>query len=216
MFDISGYAQGSVTAVTGRSGSGKTTLALHFVARASAQEKALFFGFYESPELLVRMGEVLGLALAPQVAAGDLRFVVKPFGENLLDALAAELLEEVARTGARRVVIDGVGGFTATPAYAERGGAFVATLTNELRRLGATTFLVVEENDRSGTRDVDTSAMSALGDALLQLTVKEEDVVRRFLSIRKTRLCRSDLRQRELVLTDTGVAVRDRSAAAAS
>ena len=215
MFDISGYAQGSVTTITGRSGSGKTTLALHFVARANAQDKAIYFGFYESPELLVRMGEVLGLPLAPQVASGDLRFIVKSFGENLLDGLAAELLAEVARTGAKRVVIDGVGGFTATPAYAERGGAFVATLANELRRLGVTTFIIVEENDRTGTRDVDTSVLSAMGDALLQLTVKEEDEVRRFISIRKTRLCRSDLRQRELVLTDTGVAVRDRSAVVA-
>jgi hypothetical protein len=34
--------------------------------------------------------------------------------------------------------------------------------------------------------------------------------------VRKTRLCRSDLRQRELVLTETGVAVSDRTLAPGS
>lgn len=211
MFDIDGYAQASVTAVTGRSGSGKTTLGLHFASLASAQEPTLYFGFYESQELLVRMGEVLGVDLAGPLAAGHLHFRIKPFGENVLDALAAELLGEVERIGAKRVVVDGVGGFTATPAYAERGGPFFATLMNELRRLGATTLLTIEESDTTGVRNVDTSAMSALADALVRLGVQEEGAIRRFLAIRKSRLSRCDLRQRELVLTDSGVAVADRA-----
>ena len=207
MYDIGGYAQGGVTAVSGPSGSGKTTLALHYLSQASAQDKALFFGFYESPELLVRMGDLLGLPLRERAAAGEVRFLVQPFGENMLDALAAQLLSEVRRSGAHRVVIDGLGGFTATVGYAERGGAFIAALVDELRRLGATTLVTVEEGDASGTRTIDTATMSALADALVQLSVRNEESVRRFLALRKARVSRCDLRVRELVLTPAGVAV---------
>lgn len=209
MFEIGGYAQGGVVALSGPSGAGKTALALHFVARAGAREKALFLGFYESPELLVRMGDNLGIDLGSRVSAGHLRFLVVPFGENMLDGVAARLLAEVAAGGARRVVIDGIGGFAAMPAYAERGGAFVAALAAALRRLGATTLVTLEESDSTGARIVDTSSLSALADALLQLSVRQEDAVRRFLAIRKARVSRCDLRVREVVLTPAGLAVAD-------
>ncbi|QJW83953.1 hypothetical protein HK414_08250 [Ramlibacter terrae] len=58
MFDIGGYARGSVTVVTGPSGSGKTSFGLHFLAAAAADESALYVSFYESPELLARTMQV--------------------------------------------------------------------------------------------------------------------------------------------------------------
>ena len=61
MFDIGGYARGSVTALCGPSGSGKTTLALHFAAQAGPQARTLFFGFYESPEFLARIAALQGI-----------------------------------------------------------------------------------------------------------------------------------------------------------
>jgi circadian clock protein KaiC len=205
MFDIGGYAQGSVTALSGPSGSGKTTLALHYLAAASAQEKAIFFGFYEAPELLLRMGDVLGIPLRRQVEAGHVRFVVWRFGENLLDGIAHEILDQVRRTNARRVVIDGVGGFFQAPAYKERGGSFLSALLNELRQLGATSLVTIEEGDSSGSRAVDTPTMSAICDTLLCLVLQRDDAWRRYAAIRKARVSRCDLRVREMVLTANGV-----------
>jgi circadian clock protein KaiC len=207
LFDIGGYAQGGVTAVSGPSGSGKTTLALHFASRASAQDKAIFLGFYESPELLVRMGDLMGLSLRGLVDAGHLVFLGKPYGENLLDAIAAELLAAVRRTQATRVVIDGLGGLAAATSYGERSGAFVAALCDELRRLGVTTLVTVEEGDATGSRPIEVATMSAMADALLQLKVRVGEAVRRFLAIRKVRVSRCDLRIRELLLTDAGLEV---------
>jgi circadian clock protein KaiC len=207
MFDIGGYAQGGIVALSGPSGSGKTTLALHFVAAASAREPALFFGFYESPELLLRVGDVLGIAVRQQADAGHLRILSPAFGENLLDGLASQLLTEVARTGAKRVVLDGIGGFAAAPAFEERGGSFVAALARELRRLGATTLVTIEEGDATRARVTDTPTLSALSDTLLELSVRREGSVRRYAAIRKARVSRCDLRVRELVLSATGVEV---------
>lgn len=209
MFEIGGIPKGGVMALSGPSGSGKTTTALHFAAAASVQEPALVFSFYEAPELLLRMGDLLGIPLRARAEAGHVHFIGKAFGENLLDALAAQLLEEVKRIGARRVVIDGMGGFLAATTYAERGGVFVATLVNELRRAGATTVITVEENELQGTRTVDTPTLSALADAMIQLALRHEGVLRRFAWIRKARVSRYDLRVRELVLTPTGLQVTE-------
>jgi circadian clock protein KaiC len=202
MFDIGGYGKGSITAIAGPSGAGKTALALHFVAQATPARKALFFSFYESPPLLLRTMDLLGV---PRPDPAAVEFMWQPFGENILDRMASQLLEGVEATGASRVVIDGLGGFMAAPAFSERGGPFLAALTNALRRLGATTLITVEESEASGTRVVDTPTMSALGDATLQISVRTEGSIRRFVAVRKVRMSRCDLRVRELVLTPTGI-----------
>jgi circadian clock protein KaiC len=214
MWDIGGYARGGVTAVSGPSGSGKTTLALHYLAQASAREKGLFFGFYESPEMLARMAQVAGVGQRGGMHS-HVEYLWQPFGENVLDALAAQLLDRVRQSRSARVVIDSAGGFMAAPAFAERGGPFFAALMNELRRLGATTLVTVEEDESAGDRLLGTPTMSALADSLVQLTVRNEGRVRRFAAIRKSRVARCDLRVRELVLTPSGLDFADEEQASA-
>ena len=82
--------------------------------------------------------------------------------------------------------------------------AFPAS-TNALRERGVTTRVTVEEQDASGIRLLDTPTMSALADTVVDLELRHEGAVRRFASIRKSRLSRCDLRLRELVLTDAGL-----------
>jgi circadian clock protein KaiC len=205
MVDVGGYPKGGVTILSGPSGSGKTTLGLHYIAQATRDEPGVYFGFYEAPALLRRMVDVLGIVPRAPLDAGQLHFLWQPFGENGLDALAARVLAEVQRTGAKRVVLDGIGGFMAATGFAERGGSFIASLLNELRRLGATTLATVEENDINRGRAIDTPTMSATCDMLLELSVRMEGRVRRYLAIRKSRVSRCDLHVREMVLTPAGV-----------
>lgn len=206
LFAIGGYAQGSVTAVSGPSGSGKTTLGLHFLAASQRGERGLFFSFYEPPEFLRTMAKVQGIDPRGVLASDAVEYQWQSFGENMLDEMAARLLERVAAIGATRVVIDGVGGFTAAPAYQDRGGPFLATLLNELRRSGATTLLTVEEQENR-TRELDTPTMSAVADTILELRVLRETAIRRFVCVRKSRISRTDLHLRELVLGEQGLAV---------
>ncbi|TFZ00788.1 hypothetical protein EZ313_20300 [Ramlibacter henchirensis] len=207
MFDIGGYAKGSVTALSGASGSGKTTLALHFLAPATPAEKALFVGFYESPQMLRRIAGMLGVRLPAD--ASTLDFMWHTLGENMLDEVAANILERVARNRPARLVIDGVGGLMVAPAFQHRGGSFLAALTNELRALGTTTLVTVEQDDAKRALVLDSATMSALADTVLDMRLKMEPSVRRFISIRKSRVSRCELHERELVLTESGLAVAE-------
>lgn len=196
-----GLRRGTMTAITGYTGTGKTTFALHFAARATPAEPCLWFSFYESPEFLVDIAAALGLDLGALRRSGALHFLWQPFGENLLDELAYRLIDTVAAAGARRVVIDGIGGFIAEPAFAERGGAFLASLANALRRLGATTWLLVEETraDRP-TEPVSTPTMSAICDNMIRLCHRHDGRMRHFLTVDKARGARADDRLRRLRL----------------
>lgn len=208
MTALQGVREGSVTVLSGAAGSGKTALALHFAAQASAASPAVFYGFYESPEFLVDIGRSFGLDLAARQAGGALEFVWRPCGENLLDDLAYHLLERVRQTGARQLVIDGIGGFLTAPGYAERCGSFLASLANELRRMSVTTFLTFEQEDPTAPPSlVPSPSMSALADNLIQLHLRQEGQTRRFLSIRKMRAARYDQRTREVLLTASGLQI---------
>lgn len=205
MFDIGGYPRGGITALSGSSGAGKTSLALHFLAHATAAEKGLFFGFYETPELLRRTAQMQGIADGGAFASGAVEFVWFPFGEHVLDGLAYRLLEQVERTRPARVVIDGMGGLMATPAFAERGGPFLASLASELRRLGTTTIVTVEQHDATRALVLDSASMSALADTVIDIELRQAEAVRRFVTIRKSRISRHDKRRRELTLTPAGL-----------
>lgn len=134
-----------------------------------------------------------------------MEFLWQAYGENVLDRLGSDLLERVRATKATRVVVDGAGGFMAAPAFSERGGPFLAALANELRRLGATTVITLEESEAGGRSLIDTPTLSALADTSLQLAMRTGGSLQRYLSIRKSRVSRCDLRLRELVLTSKGL-----------
>jgi circadian clock protein KaiC len=201
-----GLQMGTVTAVSGYAGAGKTLLGLHFAAQASAEEPALIFSFFESPEFLCQIGATFGHDLAGLRAKGLLHFVWQPLGEQLLDELAYRLLEAVRVTGAKRVVIDGLGGLMVTPTFPERDGSFLSSLANELRRSGATTLITLEETEIGHiSPEVTTRTLSALSDNVVYLRVPRGPVARRLVSIGKVRNTRHDPLTREIMLGERGL-----------
>lgn len=211
MIELGGLPEGSVTAICGYSGSGKTTLALHFVACASREEPALYFGFYESPEFLVQIAARFGKDLQRLVDAGVLHFEWQVFGEHMLDELAWRLLDAIKRTGAKRVVVDGIGGFVVTAAFEERDGSFLGSFANALRLSGATSLVTLEQRALGGdTMPLSTPTMSALADNVIHTAVGTHSAVERKVWIGKLRSSGHDQSVRAATLTPSGLQLSGR------
>jgi circadian clock protein KaiC len=184
-----GFPAATTTLLVGPSGAGKTTVGLHFLAAGSAQEPGLLFGFYETPPRLRRKARILGIDIDGPIQAGQMELLWQAPTERLLDELGHRLVDAVRRMGAKRVVVDGIGGFTSGAADPERLQAFFAALANELRALGATTMFTVETPQLFGPEvAVPMPGVSALAENMLLLRLVEaEGRFRRLMGILKVR-----------------------------
>jgi circadian clock protein KaiC len=217
MIDVGGYPSGSVTVAAGYAGSGKTTLGLHFLGRADTNEPALLFGFYESQEMLSAIAANFNISFGALCQSGALEVVWQPYGADLLDELGYRLLQAVEQRGAKRVFVDGLGGFIASPWFEQRGPKYFSALANELRRLGATTLMSLDSEDSLGQRiPLPSHGISALADNVLRLHIDErQGALQRFVSIGKVRGSRYDVGIRRVELLPSGLRLVPSEAVAA-
>ncbi|ONG50087.1 serine/threonine protein kinase [Pseudoroseomonas deserti] len=202
-----GLQQGSITLVIGPSGSGKTTLGLHFAAQATPEEPALIFGFYETEPRIRRKGGALGLPLAAKLDSGALHMAWQPTTERMLDPLGYRLLDEVKRSGARRVLIDSLGGMARASTNPQRHVEFFTALLQELRMMGVTAMATWEIRDLfDASAQAPALELSSLFDNLLVLRFTEvRSELRRVLSVVKVRDWPYEASLRELMITPTGL-----------
>jgi circadian clock protein KaiC len=212
-----GLPEGSVTLVAGPTGSGKTTLGLHFLAQASAQEPALHFGFFETEDRLRRKASSQGIML-PDGGSGALTVRWRPLGENLLDRLAHELIDEVRGRNVKRLFLDGFGGFERAAVHHQRLIEFFAILMNQLRALRVTTVATWELREIAGLNiHAPTGELSALLDNLIVLRQFEENhELERSFSIQKMRESAFDAGAHRLEFSASGLVIGDRLSASAS
>ncbi len=178
----------SATVVVGSTGTGKTTLGLHFLSPCTPQEPGLLFGFFEAPHRLRAKARAFGFDFEALEASGALKLMWHSQGEHVLDELAHRLLGEVAASGARRVVIDGLAGFFESSVYPERTTRFFSCLANELRRMGATVLMTLETSEVVGSAVPLSFGVSGFVDNLLFLRFAESGGrVKRLLTITKLR-----------------------------
>ena len=205
-----GLPAATSTLVVGPSGAGKTALGLHFLAACSAEEPGLMFGFYETPPRLRAKARALGLGLEQHLQAGRLELLWQAPTERQLDALGHRLIEAVGRTGARRVVVDGVGGFEEGTAEPERLRRFFAALANELRARGATTLFTVELPRLFGSEVIlPLVGVSAVAENMLLLRLVERDgALRRMLGVLKVRDSDFDHRLMSFAIEPGGIALQ--------
>ena len=114
MLSGKGFFRGSSILLSGTAGTGKSSLAMTFLQAACERgEKALYFGFEESTEQIIRNLASIGLNLRPWVEKGLLHFqTIRPSSLGLEAHLAA-IHEEIKRVDPRVVVMDPVTNFLA-------------------------------------------------------------------------------------------------------
>jgi circadian clock protein KaiC len=201
----------SVTVVLGPSGSGKTTAALQFLTGGPADEPAMLFGFHENPMALRIKADSLKL---PLKARGDkITLLWRPQTEAVLDEVAIELLSSIKQHGIRRLVIDGIEGFSKLTDEKTRIGSFLSALCNELRALGVTT-LATAETDHAGMtpgqplKGVNQTGLSAVAENIIALhlaALRSEN--HRLMTILKSRDRRTDMHMRRFEILDGGISL---------
>src|SRR3989441_1704210 len=113
----------TTTMLAGSMGIGKTVFSLQFALDGARKgEKTLFVGFVEEPGVLVARAHRIGLDVRPFIASGALQLLYQPPTEMEADSLVDHILAEIARLGARRLVIDGLGALELSVANADRRG----------------------------------------------------------------------------------------------
>jgi RecA-superfamily ATPases implicated in signal transduction len=199
----------SVTLLFGPSGAGKTAIGLSFLAKASKDEPALYFGFYETPARLRAKARALGVDIEQHLDAGDLEIVWKPMTENLLDKLGHQLLQAVGRRNVKRLFIDGLGGLQRSAVHQPRMTEFFSALTNELRALGVTTIATWELRDLFGpTLTAPGSELSSLIDNLIMLRhIEAESRYTKALSVLKVRDSSFDPAIHEVSFGNSGIRI---------
>jgi circadian clock protein KaiC len=203
----------SVTVVLGPSGSGKTTAGLQFLTGGPLEEPAMHFGFHENPRALAIKARSLKL---PLDARGDkISMLWRPQTEAILDEVATELLNAIKARGVRRLVIDGIEGFSKLTDEKSRVGSFLSALCNELRALGVTT-LATAETDHAGItpgqplKGVNQTGLSAVAENIIALhlaALRSEN--HRLMTILKSRDRRTDMRMRRFEIAEGGITLDD-------
>lgn len=207
-----GLREGSTTLLVGSSGSGKTVLGMQFLAAGLAGgDTALHFGFFEDPDDFADKGERFGWGFRAAVDEQRLVSVWQPASEHVLDVLAYRLLDAVERTGARRLLIDGLVGFKEA-AYRERLSGLFASLTDELAARSVTT-VITEETRELFVRNIEipTTGVSAVFHNIIFLRhVESGSELRRLLTVMKTRDSRHDRGLYQVDIADRGLTIGER------
>jgi circadian clock protein KaiC len=204
-----GLVARGATAILGVPGSGKTLLALKFLEQGLAGgERALFFGFNESPDRLLKKAAAIGIDMQPWADKGALQFLWQPPLEYALDELAWRLLKSVEERRPKRVVIDGMKGFLNAASERTSLSMFLTALTGRLRALDVDALVTEELPFLGGGRQEPPDLVAPIIENVLMVRhVELRGVTRRFISVLKVRESGYDNAVKELVITDGGIRV---------
>jgi circadian clock protein KaiC len=199
----------SVTVVLGPSGSGKTTAGLQFLCGGAVDEPAMLFGFHENPMALQIKARTLKLPL--DARSEKISLLWRPQTEAILDEVATELLSAIRARGVRRLVIDGIEGFSKLTDEKARVGSFLSALCNELRALGVTT-LATAETDHAGITPgqplagVNQTGLSAVAENIIALHLAAlRSETHRLMTVLKSRDRRTEMRMRRFEIVEGGI-----------
>ena len=202
-----GYAPGSSTLVAGPSGVGKTLMGLHFIFHGTeAGERGVVATLQENPMQLQRIAGGFGWSL------DDERVTVMYRSPNdvYIDEWVYELLDVVERTGATRVLIDGLSDLQYAAPDLVRFREFIYSLTQRLSRRGVSPIMTSEIPDLFHVSRVAEYGISHLSDNVILLQYQRAPSrLRRTVTVLKSRASGHDPEIREFDITADGLVLGD-------
>ncbi|MBO0731180.1 MAG: hypothetical protein J2P57_18130 [Acidimicrobiaceae bacterium] len=200
-----GYWPGSTTMVAGPAGIGKTLMGLHFVyAGGHRDEPGVFVTLQENRNQLARIIDRFGWSIdSPQVKIVDRSPV-----DIYIDELVYEVLQIIADTGARRVVIDSLNDLGTTASDATRFREFIYSLVQRCSHLGVSLMFSYEIVDLFRVSRISEHAISRIADNVILLQyVQDGPKLKRALTVIKSRGSSNGGTTREFHISPQGIAL---------
>ena len=198
-----GYWPGASTLCAGPSGSGKTLMGLHFIYNgARAGEPGVIATLQENPVQLERILGGFGWGLGEPAVELMYRSPVDVY----IDEWVYELLDTVERVGARRVLIDSLSDLQFAAPDPIRFREYIYSLSQRLSRQGVSLFMTSELPDLFRATRLSEFGVSHLSDNVVLLQyVRDGTIVRRALTVLKTRASNHQPEIHEFTITPDGI-----------
>ncbi len=200
-----GYWPGASTLIAGPSGSGKTLLGLHFIFNGARQgEPGIIATLQENGTQLERVAGGFGWS----VTEPNVEVMYRSPVDIHIDEWAYDLLQAVKRVRARRVLIDSISDLRAAAPDATRFREFCYSLVQRFARQGVSILMTFEIADLFRTERLSDDAVSPISDNVVLLSyLRDEDLIKRTISVIKTRASQHDPAIRRFRIGPDGIAL---------
>lgn len=208
-----GIPAGDSLLLAGPSGSGKTTLAAQFIVEGiKRNEPGIIVAFEEHPQDYVKHTTKLGLDMEKTIKQNKLGVMYLRPLDLSVDETLFELEQEVARIGAKRVVIDSLSGFEialASP-YRDDFRESLYRLVGTLTALGVTVMMTVEVTESFTDLNFSPHTVSFLTDnIILQRYIELNGQLRKVIMVVKMRGGKHSSNLRLYENTNKGLVIGD-------
>jgi KaiC/GvpD/RAD55 family RecA-like ATPase len=209
-----GIPEGDSLILAGPSGSGKSIVATQFLYEGlRCGEPGIVAIFEERPEEYLGRATGLGIDLQSAQEHDQLTVIYLRPLDLSVDETVREIIDRVAKTGAKRVVIDSLAGFelALAPGFREDFRESLYRMIGALTRTGVTIVSTVELPEDFTTLAMTPYSVSLLSDDIIRMRYVEiNGELRKVLMIMKMRGGDHSKDIREYAITAEGLQVRDR------
>jgi circadian clock protein KaiC len=188
-----GFYKGTITAVVGATGSAKSTLAFQFIAEGIKKygESGIFCSLEDTEEEIRRMGNGFGYNVEEleKKVNGLSIFTSNPDKENP-DAFISKLEEEIKRTKAKRLVIDGLSAFEYQ--YKKNMHIITKRISSLVRRYQVTTIVTILVSQKNEFQVTDLNISALFQNIILLRFAEVSGLMKRVLLILKMTATQQD------------------------
>ncbi|MDZ4821179.1 MAG: ATPase domain-containing protein [Planctomycetota bacterium] len=209
-----GVPEGDSLLIAGSAGTGKSLLATQFIAAGIREgQGGIVAVFEERPEEYVTRARTFGLDLGTPIQAGSLKIIYLRPLDLSVDETMQEILDAIAETGAKRLVIDSMAGFelALAPGFRADFRESVYRMIFSLTGIGITILSTVEMEESFTELPFSTYSISFLTDDIIRLRYVEIDgQLRKLMMVVKMRGGAHSKDIREYEITSEGVVIGER------
>jgi circadian clock protein KaiC len=200
-----GLPRGYSVLIAGPSGSGKSVLAAAFLTEGARQGESGVIAAFEQRPTRSR-----GPQLAALVASGRIGVVDSRASFLSVDEIAAQVIAEVHRLKATRVVIDSLSGFelALAPTFREDYRESLSRMVMALASTGVTVLMTSELEDRYGDLRFSPYGTAFLTDAIIvQRYIEVDSRLKRVMAVVKVRASSHSDELRLFHIDDDGIRI---------